>query len=184
MPAETYRGGLALLLVAFICDLFYLWVAWMMTFRMRQVSSGTKAGRAIADRRMGYFVRLVSAYVLTALWVYLALLISGIAPAIKGMGLMMILSLMWIGVVAIIAIYVVRHRSGGTSAEETLGDTTPDANWKWGIIYYNPADPALVVESRAGRFGCDLNFGNQRSQLVCGAILTTPLLIRLLWFWF
>lgn len=62
-----------------------------------------------------------------------------------------------------------------------LGDTTPDEGWKWGFIYYNPEDPALVVETRFGRFGSDLNFGNKWSWAVLAVILSTPFLIRFLW---
>jgi uncharacterized membrane protein len=30
------------------------------------------------------------------------------------------------------------------------GDPMPDACWKWGRIYFNPSDPALVVPRRTG----------------------------------
>jgi uncharacterized membrane protein len=84
------------------------------------------------------------------------------------------------------------HRTG-SRREETqaragyarpvaIADNTPDSCWKWGIIYYNPEDPALVVETRTGRSGCDLNFGNKWSWLVTAVILATPFVIHLLWF--
>ncbi len=38
-------------------------------------------------------------------------------------------------------------------------DGTPDQCWKFGQIYYNPGDPALMVEKRFG-FGYTLNLGN------------------------
>ena len=39
-------------------------------------------------------------------------------------------------------------------------DGTPDRGWKFGLIYVNPNDPALLVEKRFG-VGYTLNFGNR-----------------------
>ena len=50
------------------------------------------------------------------------------------------------------------------------GDRTPDECWKWGLFYYNPADPALWVEKRFG-IGWTFNFGNPRAWFVLGGIL-------------
>lgn len=58
-------------------------------------------------------------------------------------------------------------------------DGTPDECWKLGQIYYNPNDPALVVEKRFG-VGYTINFGNRASWLVMGLILLVafaPLLL-------
>jgi uncharacterized membrane protein len=49
-------------------------------------------------------------------------------------------------------------------------DGTPDECWKFGQIYYNPHDPALMVEKRFG-VGYTINFGNRASWLVCGLLL-------------
>jgi uncharacterized membrane protein len=59
-------------------------------------------------------------------------------------------------------------------------DATPNSAWKGGIIYYNPNDPAILVEKRTG-LGYTLNFGNRWSLalalgLVC-ILVTAPLLI-------
>jgi uncharacterized membrane protein len=49
------------------------------------------------------------------------------------------------------------------SMEATGGtDATPDECWRWGTFYYNPNDPALIVEKRDGP-GFTLNFGNRLS---------------------
>jgi uncharacterized membrane protein len=50
------------------------------------------------------------------------------------------------------------------------GDRTPDACWKGGLFYFNPADPALWVEKRFG-IGWTFNFGNPRAWFVVGGIL-------------
>jgi hypothetical protein len=57
-------------------------------------------------------------------------------------------------------------------------DGTPDECWKLGQIYYNPNDPALMVEKRFG-VGYTINFGNRASWLLVGLlvlILLVPLL--------
>jgi len=46
-----------------------------------------------------------------------------------------------------------------------VGDTTPDARWIFGRLYFNQADPALFVEKRIG-LGYTLNLGNPWAWLV------------------
>jgi uncharacterized membrane protein len=74
-----------------------------------------------------------------------------------------------------------RYGQGGTrlageraTGSPPIGDRTPDECWKWGLFYYNPDDPAIMVEKRFG-IGYTMNFGNARSWLVLIAILALPL---------
>ena len=46
-----------------------------------------------------------------------------------------------------------------------IGDTTPDACWIFGLVYFNRADPTLFVERRMG-LGYTLNLGNPSSWFV------------------
>ena len=58
-------------------------------------------------------------------------------------------------------------------------DGTPDECWKLGQIYYNPDDPALMVEKRFG-LGYTINFGNPASWLIIALLLVVvfvPLLL-------
>lgn len=60
------------------------------------------------------------------------------------------------------------------------GDGSPDEGWKAGMFYYNPADPALLVEKRMG-WGWTLNFGHKGAWLIVLAILAAtigPLVLR------
>ncbi|HLY20611.1 MAG TPA: DUF5808 domain-containing protein [Bryobacteraceae bacterium] len=57
-------------------------------------------------------------------------------------------------------------------------DGTPDECWKLGQIYYNPDDPALMVEKRFG-VGYTINFGNRASWLLV-AILLPAIFVPLL----
>ena len=57
-------------------------------------------------------------------------------------------------------------------------EPTPNECWKAGMIYYNPNDPALFVERRAG-LGYTFNFGNPWSWVmlaVTALVVITPLL--------
>lgn len=60
-----------------------------------------------------------------------------------------------------------------------VGDNTADRNWKAGLIYFNPDDPALFVEKRIG-IGYDLNFGNPKAWVFMGVILLIPVAIVLM----
>ncbi len=60
-----------------------------------------------------------------------------------------------------------------------IGDTTPDASWIVGRLYFNRADPTLFVERRMG-LGYTLNLGNPWSWLVVVVFVTAmaiPLLL-------
>jgi uncharacterized membrane protein len=57
-----------------------------------------------------------------------------------------------------------------------IGDRTPDECWKFGQLYFNPDDPAIWVEKRAG-VGYTLNFGRPASWAILLAITAAPLVV-------
>ena len=59
------------------------------------------------------------------------------------------------------------------------GDGTPDAGWKGGFLYYNPNDPALLVERRMG-IGWTLNLANRWSWLILGAAVLAMVISNVL----
>jgi uncharacterized membrane protein len=62
----------------------------------------------------------------------------------------------------------VARRAPGTAP---IGDQTLDQYWRGGgLFYYNPDDPALLVEKRFG-VGYTFNFGNPRAWITLGATL-------------
>jgi uncharacterized membrane protein len=68
-------------------------------------------------------------------------------------------------------IFVFGWRMIRISQEPRSGsDGTPDECWKLGQFYYNPDDPALMVERRFG-IGYTVNFGNRLSWLLMGVLL-------------
>jgi uncharacterized membrane protein len=62
--------------------------------------------------------------------------------------------------------------------EPPIGDRTPDDCWKLGFIYYNPSDPAFIVEKRFG-IGWTVNFGNRWTWLLVPLSLVPLVLNRL-----
>ncbi len=44
-------------------------------------------------------------------------------------------------------------------------------NWKWGVLYFNPNDPRIVVPKRIEWLGWTLNFGQPVSIIIIGGIL-------------
>ncbi len=64
-------------------------------------------------------------------------------------------------------------------AAQHLGDGTEDRHWKAGLFYYNPEDPAVVIEKRFG-IGYTLNFAKGKAWMFLGATLIAPVTIVLL----
>jgi uncharacterized membrane protein len=157
--------------------------AWLVTFRTRQINpSGAAANQESTDKRFGYWLRLGLAYFQTALMVPAALAIARIMPAASPRFVVIWMASLPVSAMIVVAYVWKRRRLPLDTPGLAFGDHTPDACWKWGLIYYNPDDPALIVETRAGTSGCDLNFGNKWSWVVAAVILGTPFVIRLLWF--
>jgi uncharacterized membrane protein len=90
----------------------------------------------------------------------------------------------WAAALAILGVasFVILIRAGQGGSRQglapgagTTGDRSPDACWKFGLIYFNPADPSILIEKRFG-IGYTINFGNRRSWLVL-ALMLVPLII-------
>jgi uncharacterized membrane protein len=59
------------------------------------------------------------------------------------------------------------------------GDRTEDRYWAWGLLYFNRADPAFLVEKRFG-VGYTFNFGHPFAWALVMLIVALPLIGRLL----
>lgn len=58
-------------------------------------------------------------------------------------------------------------------------DPSPDSSWGGGLIYFNPNDPALIVEKRMG-IGYTMNMARPAAWILLGVILLIPALLLLL----
>jgi uncharacterized membrane protein len=133
--------------------------AWGVLHWSRRLSGlRADAARDRQFRRLNVHLLLAAAYFLAA-----AAWIALLKPAAAGLA--------GIGILLLVAIYCFRlirvSRSIPTAAGE---DRTPDACWKLGIFYFNPADPSVFVVKRFG-IGYTLNFGNRWTWAVLGVII-------------
>jgi uncharacterized membrane protein len=106
-------------------------------------------------------------------------LLQAPVPAMKVWSVALLLTIL------VFVISLMRAGQGGTRLTTAVlgpvGDRTADARWIGGLIYFNPTDPALLVERRMG-VGWTLNFGNPWSwaPLVAVAVIVIigPLLVQ------
>jgi uncharacterized membrane protein len=119
--------------------------------------------------------------------VMLAYVFAAVLPPIAGGTPQIPFAPFWIlGAVGVFLVVLIWFGQGGTrlSTQQTAfsgaapaGDRTPDQRWKLGMIYYNPDDPALVVEKRFG-IGWTLNFGNRWCWIIVPLLILLPFLLR------
>lgn len=69
-----------------------------------------------------------------------------------------------------------RIRVPEKSGKTGITDRNDDRYWKWGLIYYNPDDPAMFVEKRFG-IGWTNNFANWKSNVILIAIILMLILV-------
>jgi len=105
--------------------------------------------------------------------------------ALGGDGGFGIADALWIGVIVVLAVavttWMIRVGQGGqrqvpASAGAITGDATPDTAWKGGLLYFNPTDPVVFVETRMG-VGWTLNFGNAWSWVFLAFAIGGPMLV-------
>ncbi|HEY7373522.1 MAG TPA: DUF1648 domain-containing protein, partial [Polyangia bacterium] len=135
---------------AVMCALLLL-LAWLLLTRSRRIAA--TGDRAQAEQRFRLTtstIVLATEYLLAGTFALLTALPllgspSGVAAAVT-LGT-------FVFVVATVVV-LARLGQGGTRlaaanvAAPPVGDRTADANWRWGLVYVNRNDPALLVEKR------------------------------------
>jgi uncharacterized membrane protein len=148
--------------------------------RSRRIALGGTAAEAESSFRSMNVLIVVATQ-------YLMALIFGAIPLISAFHAASIHFAVYLNVaftvviMAITFVLVFRYGQGGTRlageaavTSPPIGDRTPDERWKWGIIYYNPEDPAIMVEKRFG-LGYTFNFANVWSWVLLAVLLAIPL---------
>jgi uncharacterized membrane protein len=139
-------------------------------YASRRGSSGERAGWASKSRRLNLTM-------LTAIMWIVSLMTSTISvtPLLSPRTIDTLLPVFVVALLATVAGFAVPLIR--MSMEKTGGsDATPDECWTRGALYYNPSDPALMVEKRSG-IGYTLNFGNRIAWVILAFILLLPVLI-------
>jgi uncharacterized membrane protein len=166
----TNVAGLLALFAAL--SLLPVGVAWGIVEWSRRVSSSLegRTGERWFRRRVAQLLVVIGVLVSLSAW------FAFLQPAAIVMDI-------WAAVLAIVTVgftlsLILAGQGGSRQATPDAvpaGDRTPDACWKWGLIYVNPADPLILVEKRFG-VGYTLNFGNRWSWALLALVLA-PLAI-------
>jgi len=123
-------------------------------------------------------------YFLSGMEYYLATVLSFVAmtPLLGAPNIGLVLGS---AIALIVIVFVAAHHLNQVRAYEiesskfqtedgVFGDGTRDEHWKWGIFYYNPDDPALLVEKRFG-IGYTMNFARGRAWIILALMLLVPI---------
>lgn len=167
-PAAVF-GFLAI--QAFLC-LLLAGSAWGVLNLSRRIS--TSGERAASDRhfrrRVVQLMIVAEFFIACPAWFALfqpsAMLMNVWGAALAVVMLVFVVSLIHLGQGG--------SREAVPAPAASEGDHTPDACWKWGVFYFNPADPAILIEKRFG-IGYTLNFGNRWSWGVMAVLILIPL---------
>jgi uncharacterized membrane protein len=149
----------------------------------RVQATGSAALREARFRRLTTLV-LFAAEMMIALGASQVALVGVAQPALVARGFTLLVGA---GLAATIVVVVLLFRlgQGGSrgsadpAGAEPVGDRTPDSAWKWGLLYVNTQDPAVLVEKRFG-VGYTFNFGHPVAWLLLALLVGIPMALALL----
>jgi uncharacterized membrane protein len=105
--------------------------------------------------------------------------VVGFLPLRHSVSMETIVALAMVHLVATLGVVVwllVRSGIMNTSPAAEPYDSTPDAKWRGGLIYYNPGDAAVIVPKRYG-FGWTLNFARPVAWMYLGGMALVAALV-------
>lgn len=160
-----------LLLVAVLVCVMLATIAWSMGRGMkRSRATGPAAQREAAMLSLATSILLLVQYLIAALFSSIAVVIV-LPPEQAGQWVMVLALAGVVGLMVVVIGMLLRYQNlPPAPAAEPVGDGTPDSRWKWGMIYYNPDDPALWVEKRFG-IGYTTNMARPAAWVLLGGIL-------------
>jgi uncharacterized membrane protein len=158
----------------FICLVLTAAALGVLHWSRRISAAGPTAAAERRFRRLAILLILTCEYFMILPPAFTVLQAPAVAMRIWLVALLIVL----LGFVAVL----MRAGQGGTRLVKTMGsvavgDRTADEHWIWGMVYFNRADPALLVEKRMG-VGWTVNFGNLWSWVLLAVIIAIPPIIR------
>lgn len=174
-PAEVF---LPLYLGGTLCALLLA-----LSVTLTRVSRRTAATGPVAERERA-FVRFLQRVFLGGSWQLAAIFaLIGVSPLLLNslkpsavLALTLGITLAGSMVLVIVILLGLQKLPSRASAGPAVGDRTPDACWKLGMIYINPDDPTIWVEQRFG-VGYTVNLGQPAGRVILGLTLALPLAI-------
>lgn len=154
-----------------LCAILTFSIIAMVYFSRQIAASGAKAREERRFRWIGIAALVAGSYLSAAL-AFLPLNAHG---TFAFGGVTFFIAIMIVG-----SLELVRRGEGGvrlahSNGDAVVSDRTPDACWKWGMLYYNPNDPALMVEKRFG-IGWTLNFAHRAAWVFMALLLAAVML--------
>lgn len=147
--------------------------AWMILRTAKRGSGGETGDFGTKHRRGNVTMLVATVWALTFVFCVASQLPLHPEWGNHGLKLVFLLPVV-IVLIKAVQLYVLSAKATGGS------DGTPEDCWKFGAFYYNPADPALMVEKRSGP-GFTLNFGHRLSWVllaVFAGVMLIPALAR------
>lgn len=171
-PMGVY--GPLLVAAAIVAGLSLITYAVLREARVVRVPGAAAHGRDF-PHQVGYF--------LSGIEYFIAILLSFIA-LLPLLGPPNIAAVLGGSIVFIAVIFIAAHHLNQTRAHAiepsllqtpsgTFGDGTLDEHWKLGMFYYNPDDPALLVEKRLG-IGYTFNFARGLAWVILALLIVVP----------
>ena len=171
---RTWQGVFGPLVICAALSIFMLVMAEIIIHATpRECGTGTEAW-TVRFRRATLRLLVVGVWSISAMMCVISLLplFGGARPPAWTIAILPFIVIATMLPFVIQLVRLTRDSSSGS-------DGTPDRCWKLGQIYYNPDDPAIMVEKRFG-LGYTLNFGHRGVVLVLGAAILVFGLIRVL----
>ncbi len=174
-------GVFSLLITGALTCLLLTGIAYLTVREGRRVNtSGPKGEQETKNFRLVQGILMMTNYWLAILFGGMSLLplvikthpqpAGGLIAFSVGGNVVLIAVVIWLAAKAGQGGWRLRTSGATATGRVAVGDRTPDESWKGGLFYWNPDDPAMLVEKRFG-YGWTLNFGNIWSWVVLGVIL-------------
>jgi uncharacterized membrane protein len=165
-------GGVFIALLIFSAFAIVRWTR-------RVHATGSAAEAEVARERRFLLLLVFTEYILAGIVTWAALLPLRSMPtrSPSPAPLMGLLTILLLVLLFLFVVYLPRQPAPAGGARP-VGDRTGDRYWKGGVLYFNPKDPALLVEKRFG-IGYTVNFGHWLTWLFLAVLVLIPLLAHL-----
>lgn len=173
LVATSLRSVTVLLLLkALVCWLLAL-VAWGVYRGSRRVAASGEAAR----RERRFRTQVLTALIVVEYFIVFPTWAAFLALPPR---LMTLWQLLFPAAILVVAARLLLSGQGGSrglgrSNAGAIGDRTDDRHWALGLLYFNRADPAFMVEKRFG-VGYSFNFGHPLAWALLAVAVAIPLL--------